>query len=250
MTCGLTRQSLMNISSSWTNQQAITTKKPKPATLVPTKLNACEINAMTAKCLFCKDTKIEPGIPGPCVWCEEIEPAPANTVERFTIATLRYAGGAEHDVRYVSEAHYDAALGREAASENDLSIWKQKACEAAEREAALREELEKVCGDEWRKDKRQIVALQQRLTVAEQALKFYADGDHLLMADADAWDTCSGEPVNFLHDEAGAASVEDGSIAKAALKPAAEVVISKPPMTMAEVFAFNDDHDSRPERED
>lgn len=70
-------------------------------------------------------------------------------------------------------------------------------------------------------------ALQQRLAVAEQrnvaleaALKFYADGDHLLLADADAWDTCSGEPINFLHDEAGTASVEDGSIAKAALKPA------------------------------
>lgn len=97
---------------------------------------------MTAKCLFCKDTKIEPGIPGPCVWCEEIGPATTGAVERFTIAKLRYAGGAEHDVRYVSEVHYDAALGREAASANDLSIWKQKACEAAEREAALREELD------------------------------------------------------------------------------------------------------------
>ncbi|MFL1558628.1 hypothetical protein [Pseudomonas sp. O11] len=70
-------------------------------------------------------------------------------------------------------------------------------------------------------------ALQQRLTAAderadrlEQALKFYADGDHLLLADPDVWDTCSGEPVNFLHDDAGTASVEDGSIAKAALKPA------------------------------
>lgn len=50
-----------------------------------------------------------------------------------------------------------------------------------------------------------------------QALEFYANGDHLLLADPDAWDTCSGEPVNFLHDEAGTASVEDGSIAKAAL---------------------------------
>lgn len=49
------------------------------------------------------------------------------------------------------------------------------------------------------------------------ALKFYADGDHLLLADPDAWDTCSGEPMNFLHDDAGTASVEDGSIAKAAL---------------------------------
>lgn len=70
-------------------------------------------------------------------------------------------------------------------------------------------------------------AIHKRLTVAEQrnavlesALKFYADGDHLLLADSDAWDTCSGEPINFLHDEAGTASVEDGSIAKAALKPA------------------------------
>lgn len=70
MTCGLNRQSLMNISSSWTNQQAITTKKPKPATLVQTKLNAREISAMTVKCTFCNDTKQEPGIPGPCVWCE------------------------------------------------------------------------------------------------------------------------------------------------------------------------------------
>ena len=70
MTCGLNRQSLMNISSSWKNQQAITTKKPKPATLVQTKLNAREISAMTVKCTFCNDTKQEPGFPGPCVWCE------------------------------------------------------------------------------------------------------------------------------------------------------------------------------------
>ncbi len=97
---------------------------------------------------------------------------------------------------------------------------------ALEREAALREEL---AGANRRLGAciNQIEEQQQRLTVAERrnvaleaALKFYADGDHLLLADADAWDTCSGEPINFLHDEAGTASVEDGSIAKAALKPA------------------------------
>lgn len=49
------------------------------------------------------------------------------------------------------------------------------------------------------------------------ALKFYADGDHFLLADPDAWETCSGEPINFQHDAAGTASVEDGSIAKIAL---------------------------------
>ena len=66
--------------------------------------------------------------------------------------------------------------------------------------------------------------LQQRLTAAEQrnatletALKFYADGDHLLLADPDEWDTCSGEPINWLHDAAGTASVEDGSVAKQAM---------------------------------
>lgn len=50
-------------------------------------------------------------------------------------------------VRYNIGSDYDAALARE---------------------AALREELGKVCGDEWRKDKRKIQALQQRLTDAEK----------------------------------------------------------------------------------
>lgn len=59
--------------------------------------------------------------------------------------------------------------------------------------------------------------LQQRIARLEQGLKFYAEGHHLLLADADVWDTCSGEPINFLHDDAGTASVEDGSIAKQCL---------------------------------
>lgn len=69
----------------------------------------------------------------------------------------------------------------------------------------------------WREANRVITMQRERLDKLELALKFYADGDHLLLADSDAWDTCSGEPINFLHDEAGTASVEDGSIAKAAL---------------------------------
>ena len=50
-----------------------------------------------------------------------------------------------------------------------------------------------------------------------EALKFYADQDHFIIADDDAWDTVSGEPQNFFCDEAGTATVEDGSIARAAL---------------------------------
>jgi hypothetical protein len=49
------------------------------------------------------------------------------------------------------------------------------------------------------------------------ALRFYAESDHFMLADPDAWDTVSGEPQNFLCDEAGTATVEDGSVAKAAL---------------------------------
>lgn len=114
---------------------------------------------MTAKCLFCKDTKIEPGIPGPCIWCEEIGPATTGAVERFTIAKLRYAGGAEHDVRYVSEAHYDAALGREAALREELESIKASVdgYDSPEHAAQVADEMGHQCD-----------ALQQRLTVAEQ----------------------------------------------------------------------------------
>jgi hypothetical protein len=45
------------------------------------------------------------------------------------------------------------------------------------------------------------------------ALKFYAEGDHFIF-DRDEWDTVSGEPQNFWCDEAGTATVEDGTIAK------------------------------------
>lgn len=50
-----------------------------------------------------------------------------------------------------------------------------------------------------------------------KALQFYADGHHFVMHDETAWDTVSGEPVNFYEDEAGTATVENGSIAKLAL---------------------------------
>lgn len=50
-------------------------------------------------------------IPGALEW---------DAVERHSIATLRYAGGKEHDVKYVSEVAYDAALAREAALREEL----------------------------------------------------------------------------------------------------------------------------------
>jgi hypothetical protein len=56
-----------------------------------------------------------------------------------------------------------------------------------------------------------------RLSGWKDALQFYAEQRHFAIADEDAWDTVSGEPQNFWCDEAGTATVEDGSVAKAAL---------------------------------
>jgi hypothetical protein len=50
-----------------------------------------------------------------------------------------------------------------------------------------------------------------------KALQFYADGEHFIKSDDSAWDTVSGEPQNYWCDEAGTATVEDGSIARLAL---------------------------------
>lgn len=115
-------------------------------------------------------------IPGALEW-------DSGSVERFTIATLRYAGGSEHDVRYVSERDYDAALAREAALLEELSdhdsatllinAWvdthgKQipwdKAIEiiAVATKMPDAEKARLLCLDD------QYELLQQRLTVAEQ----------------------------------------------------------------------------------
>ena len=50
------------------------------------------------------------------------------------------------------------------------------------------------------------------------ALQWYADGMHFDKAIPDAWDTVSGEPQNWWCDEAGTATVEDGSIAAMTLR--------------------------------
>ena len=52
----------------------------------------------------------------------------------------------------------------------DLATWKQKACEAAERESALRESLTDK-REEYNKLGDRYDAIQQRLTVAEQLLR-------------------------------------------------------------------------------
>jgi hypothetical protein len=56
------------------------------------------------------------------------------------------------------------------------------------------------------------------ISALKRCLKFYADGDHFVLSDEHAWDTVSGEPQNFYCDEAGTATVEDGTLARMALE--------------------------------
>lgn len=81
---------------------------------------------MTVKCTFCNDTKQEPGTPGPCVWCEcAPENQGNNVVQRHTIAHLRYAGGEEHNVKYVSEVDYDRVVVELAERDHQLGLLGQ-----------------------------------------------------------------------------------------------------------------------------
>ena len=93
----------------------------------------------------------------------------------------------------------------------DLATWKQKACEAAEREAALREELAALreSYEAMRDRKNSIVDLQQRLTSAEQR---EAELKKLLC------DVINEAPTGF-----AALKVDLANRVNSALKPAAEV---------------------------
>ena len=57
----------------------------------------------------------------------------------------------------------------------------------------------------------------QEIEMLRTALQFYANGGHFNLSDDTAWDTVSGEPQNWWCDEAGSATIEDGSIAVMAL---------------------------------
>lgn len=51
-----------------------------------------------------------------------------------------------------------------------------------------------------------------------QALRFYGHKHHMELYESSAWDIVSGEPTNYLCDEAGTATVEDGTVARMALR--------------------------------
>lgn len=65
-------------------------------------------------------------------------------------------------------------------------------------------------------DRAALTAAQARIQQLEEALKFYADGEHYHF-ESDNWDSVSGEPQNILWHSEEPDFIEDGSIAKAAL---------------------------------
>lgn len=85
-------------------------------------------------------------IPGALEW---------DAVERHSISTLRYAGGKEHDVKYVSEVAYDALVAELKAIKESVEGY-----ESPEHAAQVADELGYQCS-----------TLKQRLDSAESKLQ-------------------------------------------------------------------------------
>lgn len=58
-----------------------------------------------------------------------------------------------------------------------------------------------------------VTTLRAEVARLKRGLRYYANGCHFEKDDV-GWDTVSGEPTNFWCDDAGSATVEDGTIAK------------------------------------
>ncbi|WP_189635949.1 hypothetical protein [Pseudomonas chlororaphis] len=63
-----------------------------------------------------------------------------------------------------------------------------------------------------------LIAKDQRVDDLEAALKFYADREHYHFESGN-WDTVSGEPLNILWCGYDPDFIEDGTVARVALKP-------------------------------
>lgn len=126
-------------------------------------------------------------------------------------------------------AQLDAAMGREAALREELDQCGSMAEMIENKEWAEHAGTGQVSSrveSAFTQLHNELAESQQRLTVAERALKFYADGDHYSTDDGLNWDSCSGEPSNILWHEEQPWFIEDGSVARAALNPAEENTVS------------------------
>lgn len=81
--------------------------------------------------------------------------------------------------------------------------------------------------------RRELTAAQQRVAGLELTLQFYADGTHY---SGDEWEDVSGEPPNWLCNPHGD-TIEDGTIAKAALETPPRYVMSEADTVLAAIDA-------------
>jgi hypothetical protein len=66
---------------------------------------------MSTKCVFCNDTKQEPGIDGPCVWCEVAAPADGEPeVTRYSESCMEGGGVAPDRNGELCDFHHVARL--------------------------------------------------------------------------------------------------------------------------------------------
>lgn len=146
-------------------------------------------------------------------WKRAVIEAQAEPTDTYTAVDM--ATAAAQGFRDGQAAMEQAAAQDEKAAFDD---WYPLGCPGAGVTAHLSARAGFRAGAAWQRTRPAQTEQQPEQSGLVAALEYYASGDHLLLADPDEWDTCSGEPANFLHDEAGTASVEDGSIAKVALE--------------------------------
>lgn len=137
--------------------------------------------------------------------------APAN----FTLPEGITRDDTVHGQRYFTQADVEAAFeqGRRQSPLCSLTLqpvinWLDNGCDPREAAKELQLIAKRMNGGSW--------AL-ERLAL-RAALAFYAEGNHFVRHDELAWETVSGEPSNLWEDENHTATVEDGSIAMAALR--------------------------------
>lgn len=96
---------------------------------------------MTVKCTFCNDTKQEPGIPGPCVWCEQVGSAPVAVGYQLAKGFTDPVGDCEKFEAGITVNAWFQRIVVYGDSPADAEALRDHIMSSAEREAALREEL-------------------------------------------------------------------------------------------------------------
>lgn len=159
-------------------------------------------------------------------WCRESQGGLEVSYVRADLALPRASGhflmpegitrdDTVHGQRYFTQADVEAAFeqGRRQSPLCSLTLqpvitWLENVCDPQEAAKELQLIAKKMDGGSW--------AL-ERLAL-RAALAFYAEGNHFVRHNELAWDTVSGEPANLWEDDSNTATVEDGSIALAALR--------------------------------